>query len=750
MTDTTTFDAPAGALPLTDKAALGSGASFWSTQSAAGLPAAVLSDGPHGVRAQLGAADHLGIAPSAPATCFPPASGIAQSWDPDLVRRIGAALAVEARHHGVGVLLGPGINIRRDPRGGRNFEYYSEDPYLTGELGAAWVDGLQGGGVGASLKHFAANNAELDRMRSSSQVDPRALREIYLRAFERVVTGARPWTVMCSYNKINGVLASENRWLLTDVLRGEWGFDGAVVSDWGAVRDRVAAVAAGLDLQMPGGSADADAAVVAAVEEGLLDESAVDAAANNVLTLLRRVADGRGASPAEAFDADAHHDLAREAAGRSVVLLKNDGALLPLAPGAPLTVIGQFAARPRFQGGGSSHVAPTRVDVPLEEIQSRAGEAMVVHHAGFDTTGEQDADALRAEAVEAADAAGTVVLFLGLDARQESEGFDREDIELPADQLQLLREVVAVQPRTVVVLSHGGVLRLAEVDALAPAVLDGALLGQAAGSAIADALFGVVNPSGRLSETVPARLQDAPSFLNFPGEFSSVVYGESLCVGYRGYDARDIAVTYPFGHGLSYTSFGYDDLRLAPDADGLTARVTVTNTGERAGREVVQLYVALDGSRVRRAPRELKAFATVDLEPGRSAEVELRVRRRDLAYWDLAVDSWVVEGGQYTVAVGASSRDLRLQGHVEVEGDEVRAPLTPESTLGELMAHPVAGPLLAGMRGEQSDLATEGDALGTDMARMMASIPMERMVSMSGGQFDRAGLDQLLRAANGG
>ena len=748
MTDPVTVQS----LSLSEKAALGSGATFWATESAGDLPAAVLSDGPHGVRAQLGAADHLGIAPSAPATCFPPAAGLAQSWDPELARRIGVALAREARSHGVGVLLGPGVNIRRDPRGGRNFEYFSEDPFLTAALGTAWVQGLQSEGVGASVKHFAANNAEHDRMRSDSRIDARALREIYLRGFQRIVQDARPWTVMCSYNKVNGVLASENSWLLTEVLRGEWGFDGAVVSDWGAVRDRVAAVAAGLDLQMPGISGGPDEAVVAAVTEGRLDETAVDAAAGNVLTLLRRVA--AGAAVAAPADLDAHHALAREAAGRSIVLLKNDGGLLPLSPTAPLAVIGTFAQHPRYQGGGSSHVRSTRVDVPLTEIRALVGDTPVVHAPGFGGTDAADDARLRHEAVGAARVAEAAVVFLGLGDREESEGFDREHIELPAVQLELLRAVVAAQPRTVVVLSHGGVVRLADVDAVAPAVLDGALLGQAGGGAIADVLFGVVNPAGRVSETVPVRIEDVPAYLNFPGEHSSVLYGESIYVGYRWYDARALEVTYPFGHGLSYTSFGYTDLRLSSGAEGVTARVRVTNTGDRAGREVVQFYVGKPDSSVRRAPRELKAFATVDLTPGESADVEVLIRRDDLAHWDERI-GWTVEDGSYEVSAAASSRDLRATGTVPVAGDGTRVPLSIESTLGEAMAHPVAGPLLASFRGDTpgqtaaaaDQASTAGEELGMDMARMMASIPLERLAGFGGG-LDRAALDQLIAAAN--
>ncbi|GAS87921.1 glycoside hydrolase family 3 protein [Mycolicibacterium brisbanense] len=723
------------ALPLQQRAALGSGATFWTTKAVDGVPSIVLTDGPHGVRRQSGSAtDHLGVGASEPATCFPPAVGLAQTWDPALVERVGAALGDESRSLGVQVLLGPGVNIKRDPRCGRNFEYYSEDPLLAGALGAAWVRGVQSRGVGASVKHFALNNAEYDRMRASSDVDDRTLREIYLRAFEQVVREAQPWTVMCSYNRINGIYATENAWLLTGVLRDEWGFDGVVVSDWGAVRDRVAAVAAGLDLEMPttGGVTDAD--VVAAVQAGALDEAVVTQAAQRVAQLVQRTTEKPSSDGS--FDAEAHHRLAREAAAAAVVLLKNDGDVLPLAP-SRLAVIGPFAQTPRYQGGGSSHVNATRLDIPLDEIRRLAGPHEVTFAAGG-----PGPDAVAA-AVAAAAAADTAVLFLGLTAEEESEGFDRAHIDLPDEQLRLLREVVAVQPRTVVVLAHGGVVRLDAVAELAPAILDGALLGQAGGGAVADVLFGVVNPSGRLAETVPLRLQDTPSYLNFPSERGHTLYGERIFVGYRWYDARGLDVAFPFGHGLSYTHFEYSQLQVD---DGLAkVRVSVTNTGERAGREVVQAYAALPASEVSRPPRWLIGFAGVTLAPGECQVVEIRVRRTDLAYWN---DGWLVEGGDYRVSVGASSRNLRVEATVHVEGDAVTTPFTGESTLGELLADPFAAPVVMAAVAEVMPAGGSAPGLRVDLLRMAASIPIERMIGFSGGKVSRAQLDQLLATIN--
>lgn len=731
---------------LEQDAALGSGASFWRTESSSPHRAIVLTDGPHGVRAQRGSEDHLGIAASEPATCFPPAVGLSQAWDPDLVERVGSALGKEARSLGVGVLLGPGVNIKRDPRAGRNFEYFSEDPWLTGLLGTAWVRGVQGQGVGASLKHFVANEAEHDRMRSDSRVDARTLREIYLRPFERIICDAQPWTIMAAYNKVNGEYVSESRSLLTDILRNEWGFDGVVVSDWGGVRDRVAAVRAGLDLQMPGGNAKTDQAVVDAVRTGALEADAVTRTADRVRALLERVA--RRKDAVEIVDFDAHHSLAQEAARRSIVLLQNDG-ILPLAPSGRIAVVGAFAVEPRYQGGGSSHVNATIVDVPLDELRRCAPDAHITFSPAFTVDGS-DAEGHAASAVSEAAAADVAVVFLGLGQAQESEGFDREHIDLPSDQLSVLADILAVQPRTVVVLSHGGVVQLPESVLAAPAILDGALLGQGGGRAIADLLLGIASPSGRLTETVPRRLQDTPSYLSFPGEASRVVYGEGVFVGYRWYDARDWDVAFPFGHGLSYTDFRYGAFTAERTDGGIRIVGSVTNVGSRDGREIVQVYVGKTSSRVARAPRELKGFAAVDLAPGETRHVQIDIDDRDLAYWDERVSSWSIEGGAYSVSVGASSRDLRAHATVDVAAEEIVAPLAVTSTMGEALAHPVAGPMLTAMLAQSggdrgSDAAAE---LGTDIARMMASIPLDRMGSFGDGAFDEGRLRDFVEAAN--
>jgi beta-glucosidase len=748
-------------LTLEEKASLTSGADFWTTKAIdrLGIPSVMMTDGPHGLRKQSGSTDHLGLASSVPATCFPPAVGIGSSFDPEIIERVGAAIGVEAAIENVAVVLGPGINIKRSPLCGRNFEYFSEDPIVSGILGAASVRGIQSKGVGTSLKHLAANNQEFDRMRASSDVDPRPLREIYLRGFERVVRDAAPWTVMCSYNKLNGVWTSEDPWLLTSVLRDDWGFDGLVVSDWGAVNDRVAGVAAGLDLEMPASGGRTDAQLVAAVRAGTLPESVLDTAAARAIDLVRKA--GERPAVAGPLDVDAHHALAREAAGRSIVLLKNDGALLPLAADQKIAVIGAFATEPRFQGAGSSLINPTRVDNALDELRVVGGEN-VSYAAGFAVEGGavaasgRTAEELRAEAVGVARTADVAVLFLGLPAAEESEGFDRDHIDLPAEQLAVLDAVLEVNPRVVVVLSNGGVVALPFADRV-PAIIESWLLGQAGGGAVADVLYGAVNPSGKLAETVPVRLEDNPSFGNFPGEFGHVRYGEGLLVGYRWYDAKGLDVTFPFGHGLSYTTFEYTGATAEVGADGgIVVRLDVTNSGDRDGREVVQVYVAPTTSIVQRAPRELKAFSSVALAAGETRSVELVVRREDLAYWDIRVDRWVIEGGEYTVEVAASSRDIRSRVSVEISGDAVHQELTMNSSVGDLMTHPIAGPIvqqaLGGLMGGLGGDAAAASMMPNDeaMQKMMASFPIGRLAGFPGLPVDFAQIEQLIAAANAG
>ncbi|MFI6316766.1 glycoside hydrolase family 3 C-terminal domain-containing protein [Nonomuraea sp. NPDC050556] len=707
-------------LNLEEKAALTSGAGWWHTAELPGVPAVRMADGPHGLRAQTEReADHLGIGISARATCFPPAVTLASTWDVELAARVGSALGREALAEGVHVLLGPGINIKRSPLCGRNFEYFSEDPLLSGALGVAWVNGLQAQGVGASLKHFAANNQETRRMTVSAEIDPRTLREIYLPAFRRVVTQAAPWTVMCSYNRLNGLHASQNPWLLTEVLREEWGFGGVVVSDWGAVVDRVRALAAGLDLEMPTSSGAGPAQIVAAVRAGALDEAVLDRSAARVVDLARKAA--AHARPGAVYDHDAHHALAREVAARGAVLLKNDGDLLPLDRAQRVAIIGEFARTPRYQGEGSSKVNPTRLDDALSAL------APVEFAPGFPVDDPAaDVAALREEAVRVAAEAEVAVLFLGLPPSYESEGYDRDHLDLPAEQIELLAAVTAVNPRVVVVLANGGVVRVADWIGGVPAVLECWLGGQASGSAVADLLYGVANPSGRLAETIPVRLADTPAHLHWPGDGDLAPYGEGLFVGYRSYDARELEVSFPFGHGLSYTTFTYSDLRVS----GLTVTVAITNSGGRAGHEVVQVYVGAPRSRVRRAVRELKGFAVTFLEPGQTQDVTITIPREDLAYFDATADAWVVEGLDYEIAVGASSRDIRLTTPLRVHGDAA-GELDLDSTLGEWLAHPVGGPLINELLARvRTAMGDDYPAEGSPRQRGVANMRLSQLGSL--------------------
>lgn len=728
-------------VPLSRRIELTGGADFWHTHAVpeADLPQILLTDGPHGVRKQTGGTDHVGLNASEPATCFPPAVALASTWDPTLVQAVGEALGREARALGVGILLGPGINIKRSPLCGRNFEYFSEDPFLTGALATSYVKGVQSTGVGTSLKHFAANNQETDRMRRDSQVDERTLREIYLRAFGTVVRSAQPWSVMCSYNKVNGTYASESSYLLTQILRDEWGFEGLVVSDWGAVRNRVTSLQAGLDLEMPAHKAHA-AQVTRAIAGGDLDEKVLDRAYERVSRVLRQATDHQKDVPTS-VNPDRHHALARRAAEKAAVLLSNDG-ILPLDPMASVAVIGEFARTPRYQGSGSSRVNPTRVENALDAIGALQ-QGPFTFAPGFATDGVAlPRDEATASAIQAARDADVVLMFLGLTESDESEGYDRSDLELPRDQLDLLDAVAEVNENVVVVVSNGAPVLLPFAGRVR-AVLEGWLLGQAGGPAVADILFGRVNPSGRLAETIPLRPADVPSHLHFPGDAAGVRYGEGLFVGYRGYDAQETPVMFPFGHGLSYTTFAYADLEITTEGNNLTVSLTVTNTGDRAGREVVQAYVGLPTSSVVRAPRELKAFGEVWLEPGNSARVDLAIGSDDLAFWSTRDQAWLVEGGAYLVQVGASSRDLRLRATVDLPGTVPWRPLTLSSTAAEALAVPACATRLREMMN-----LTFGD--DPAVIAMMGQVPLSVVAGFSGLGDDviQDLLDQANQAAN--
>ena len=677
-------------MTLEEKAALCTGATAWTTTPVArlGVPELYVSDGPHGVR-RVADANSMAIEATA-STCFPTASCVAASWDADLCRRMGEALAEEAIALDVDVLLGPGINMKRTPVCGRNFEYFAEDPFLAGKLAAGLIAGIQGKGVGTSLKHFAANNQEHERMTISAEVDERTLREIYLPAFEIAVKEAQPWTVMCAYNRLNGIYGSENHELLVDILKEEWGFEGFVVSDWGAVHDRVAALQGGLDLEMPGPRARRVREVVAAVRSGRLAASVLDDAAGRILRIVCKAAETPKGAP---FAAAEHHALARTIAAEGMVLLKNDGTLPlqgALKDSGRIAVIGRAAQEPHFQGHGSSHINPTQVDVPFAELEKLAGGAQLSYSEGYPADDSSRPD-LIAAAVAAARAADVALLYIALPTFKESEGYDRADLDLTDHQVALIQAVTAVQPRSVVILNNGSAVTMSAWIDGAAAVLEAWMMGQAGGGAIADILFGVVNPSGKLAETFPLLLADTPAYLNHPGEYGSVAYGERLAIGYRYYDAADRPVLFPFGYGQSYTSFAYSapsvSARTFRDVDGVSVSVDVTNTGSVAGKEIVQIYVHDHAASLVRPPKELKGFAKVELQPGETKTVTIPLDFRAFAFYHPGHGQWLTEDGEFDILVGASSADIRCVETVTLQSTlDLPSLLTPMSTPRQWLA----------------------------------------------------------------
>ncbi|ROR96865.1 beta-glucosidase [Salana multivorans] len=674
-----TGSTPLAWLSTLEKAALVSGASTWETRPVprAGLPALVLTDGPHGIRRQLGASDHLGIAESAKATCFPPAATVANSWDLDLAREIGEALGREAAEQEVDVLLGPGLNIKRNPLCGRNFEYFSEDPLLAGDLAAAYVLGIQSRGVAACPKHFAANSQETARMTSDSVVDERTLREIYLTGFERVVRSADPWALMSSYNRVNGSYANESVFLLATVLRGEWGFDGLVVSDWGGSNDAAAAVAAGSALEMPSPGFGSVREVLDALASGRLSEADLDARVEEIRRLAERTA-ASGAAPAT--DEAVQHGLARRAAAESVVLLRNEGGLLPLAAGTRVGVIGDFAETPRYQGAGSSLVNTRNLVTPLEALAASTLDVAGFSR-GFPRSGAAD-PALVTEAVALAKDVDVVLLYLGLDELAETEGRDRATMAMAPAQLELLEAVAAVNQRVVVVLAAGSPVEMPWLSHVA-ALAHGYLGGEGGAEGMVDVLTGAVNPGGRLAETYPVVLADVPGSESYPGE-SIVEYREGPFVGYRYFSTVEKPVRFPFGFGLSYTTFAYSDLSVTSDG----ARVTVTNTGTVAGSDVVQLYVGRIGEGIPRPRRELKGYAKVRLAAGESTQVEIPFDEYTFRHWSTRTGAWEVETARYAVEVGANVADLPLRAELDVAGtcepDTAAAAALPHYASGDV------------------------------------------------------------------
>ena len=738
-------------MTLEEKAGMCSGLDFWHLKSVdrLGIPSVMVSDGPHGLRKQDDKADHLGINESIKAVCFPPAVLSACSFDRDLLRELGDTVGKEAQATDVSVVLGPAVNIKRSPLCGRNFEYYSEDPYLAGESAAAFIDGVQSHHVGTSIKHFAANNQELNRMSCSSEVDERTLREIYLPAFETAVKKSQPYTVMCSYNKINGTYSSENPWLLTEVLRDEWGFEGYVMSDWGAVNERVPGLKAGLDLEMPASGGMTDREIVAAVQDGSLEESVLDQAVERILRISFTWLDNR---EEQDLTLEADHETARRIAEGSMVLLKNEN-VLPLNPSENVVFIGGFAKRPRYQGGGSSHINSFRVDSALKAVKDIAE---VSYAEGFSSSKDLYDKELAADAVEAARRADKAVIFAGLPDSFESEGYDRSHMKLPECQERLIREIAEVQPNTIVVLHNGSPVEMPWKDDV-KGLLEAYLGGQAGGSAVVNILYGKVNPSGKLAETLPLKLSDNPSYLNF-AEREKVNYREGVFVGYRYYDAKEMEVAFPFGHGLSYTSFKYSDLKLdrteMTDQDTLTVSVDVTNTGDRAGKEVVQLYVSDLTGAVRRPVKELKGYEKVSLEPGETKTVTMTLDKRSFAWYSTDLHDWYAASGEYEILIGASSRDIRLTENVHLTGTcQLPLNLTLNTTLGDLIADERTKDFglalkrkmdeffgATGADAKLSDDDSDEDLMGDAVA---ASMPIRNVVS-----FGLMEKDELLKKLN--
>nr|WP_330388003.1 glycoside hydrolase family 3 C-terminal domain-containing protein [Anaerobium acetethylicum] len=675
-------------MTLEEKAGMCSGLDFWHTKPVErlGVPAVMVSDGPHGLRKQSDEADHLGINDSITAVCFPAACATACTFDRELMHEMGVTLGKECQAENVSVLLGPAVNIKRSPLCGRNFEYLSEDPFLAGELSASYINGVQSQNVGTSIKHFAANNQEHERMAGSSEMDERTLREIYLPSFETAVKKAQPWTVMCSYNRINGIFASENKKLLNDILKEEWGFEGFVMSDWGAVSDRVAGVIAGLELEMPGSNGVNDKEIVKAVQTGIMEEGVLDKAVERILNIVFRFVENR---KMEVFDREADHKKAVEIAKQCIVLLKNDGILPLKEQEENVAFIGGFAAKPRYQGGGSSHINSYKVP---STVEMAAKYGTIKYAEGFSAVEDKVDEALLAEAVETAKHATKVVVFAGLPDLFESEGYDRTHMNLPECQNRLIEEILKVQKNVIVVLHNGSPVALPWADRVT-AIVEAYLGGEGIAEAIADTLYGKANPSGKLAESFPLRIEDTPSYLNFPGTGKKVFYREGVFVGYRYYDTKKMDVLFPFGYGLSYTSFELSNFAVSKknirESETLTVSADVTNTGAMAGKEVVQLYVRDNTGAAVRPEKELKGFEAVSLQPGETKTVSMELDKRAFAWYNEEINDWYAATGDYTILVGNSSRNILFEETIRFESEtELPFEVTKDTMIGEIVNHP--------------------------------------------------------------
>lgn len=740
-------------MTLAEKASLCSGENNWSSKAIErlGIPSVYMTDGPHGLRRE---ADD-GFGNSMPATCFPTAACLAASWNTELLAQVGEAIGEECQAQGVQILLGPGANIKRSPLNGRNFEYFSEDPKVSGEMAAALIQGIQSQGVGTSLKHFVANNQEFERMSINAVVDERALREIYLSGFEIAVKKAQPYTMMCAYNKINETFASENKYLLHEILKKEWQYEGIVLSDWGAVHHRPSAVEAGLHLEMPGNGGINDQEIVKAVQTGTLSEERLDEVVGELLNVVFRVIKNRKTNAT--FDAAAHHQLAQKASAEGIVLLKNEKNTLPLQPHQKIAVIGQFAKTPRYQGSGSSLVKPTQIDNAYEELEKLLGHsARLTYASGYNTEHETE-DSLLANAKATAKNADIAVVFIGLPESFETEGTDRKHLCLPESHNALMAAVTAVQPNTIVVLFNGSPVEM-PWETKVNAILEGWLGGQGGGKAIAEVLLGEVNPSGKLTETFPLRLEDSPSFLHYPGTAQTVQYGESIFVGYRYFDIKKIKPLFPFGHGLSYTRFEYSDLKADKtaigDKESIKITMTVSNIGKRKGKEIVQLYLKDVESTVIRPVKELKAFAKIELEAGASGEVSFVLNRRDFAFYEANTKSWKVETGDFEIQMGASVEDIRQIITIKIHTVEnAPANLTKYSTCKEFLAHPKGAVLVQPIYDEMigfftrsipADQPEKKKDITQFFVYILNDLPFYKLETFSSGHISRKTLEEIV------
>lgn len=744
-------------MTLEEKAGLCSGKTMWHTKSVErlGIPSIMVSDGPHGLRKQdLTKTEHPNHDDSIIAVCFPTASGLASSFDRDLIYRMGEALGEECQAEDVAIILGPGANIKRSPLCGRNFEYFSEDPFLSGEMAGAYIRGVQSKNIGTSLKHYAMNNQETRRLAIDVRADERTMREIYLANFERAVTRGKPWTVMCSYNKINGVYSSENKFTLTDLLRDEWGFDGFTMTDWGAVNDHIAGIKAGLELEMPASGEYTDKLVVEAVKSGKLDEKILDRAVERILNIVFRYLENKDRHAI--FDREKHHQIARQIAGETFVLLKNDQNILPLSPEKKIAFIGAYAKKPRFQGSGSSHINVSKL---LGALEASEAVTKVTYAQGYDDETDETNPALLQEAIEIAKKSDVAVLFVGLPGTFESEGYDRSHMRMPRCQNELIEEIAKVNPNTVVLLHNGSPVEMPWADHVA-AILECYLGGQAVGGAEVDVLFGKVNPSGKLAESFPYQLEDNPSYLNFPGEGDVVEYREGVYVGYRYYDKKKMAVRFPFGYGLSYTTFEYSDLKLSQkhlnQGESLDVSVNVTNSGKMKGKEAVQLYVQSTHAGVPRPIKELKEFAKVELEPGETKTIHFTLSPRAFAYYEVKIKNWYVEGGSYDILIAASSRDIRLSDSIEIApGDPIPFKVTPDTLIMDLLKLPKAAELIRPfMEAAASHLSANaesnelGDATKAMRESMIMGLPLHGIRSWIGDTFTDEAMWQIINTLN--